>query len=171
MSFHISNHVVSGFSPSPPILKLKPVKGFVFAGQAKSENASILYFHSSKKFILNGAKESETIKKMLKALFPGENSIEYKIVNISGVYHHSAKLNLEKLYDQMIDDGYFIIYDQEVFPALVWKQNCKSSGTINIFYTGKMCVTGFRKLEDINLALDKVLLCYSQKSMETTKNF
>ena len=160
MNVTISNIVVLGNCSYLPLIPLSDVKGFQNAGKGKTGRASILYFYKSHKFIMNGAKSYNEIPEFFEKLFGASKHVQsYEIVNISAVYNFCHKINLTLLYPKLVETvpfGAYVLFEQERFSAIVWKKDRKKSETANIFHTGKICLTGFRTIGNIQYCINAI---------------
>lgn len=125
------------------------------------EPKSVLILFRSGKIILTGIKIFEHINTVMQILITKLNekkilgmlvskgSFSVKIVNVVITADLNNKIDLD-LASLLLDNA---IYEPEVFPGLMYKQNSPVKGTFLIFSTGKLVFTGIDKKDVIEPCL------------------
>ena len=84
------------------------------------------------------------IKKILKNFGCISNDFLYTICSVTGWYNYKKPIDLTCLYEKL-RNFVTIIYEPELFPSLNFRYK---NGTISVFHTGKIIITGTKKVED-----------------------
>ena len=160
MDLKICNVVCCGQACSSPtdIESFLPIKRFTSAVCLKLPNCSVLFFKANNKFVMSGFKsESDAFAKACD-IFGSVNILSFKVTNIVAHYKLSNSLDLPLTFTELCKStDASVLYEPELFCALVFRPLRNVPRTFNIFRNGKIACFGFKSENGLRLALTRLL--------------
>ena len=167
MRLRYTNFVLAGKSTRFPVT-FSPKTDFMLkrlsAYKLKRTGSTLLYYPSTRSYILAGAKSFADSYDELFWYFGGSDGIvNVRVTNICTVYDCRRPLDLEDCYTRLANSllsSERCTYEPERFNAITFFPNRLTSEALNIFRSGKIIACGFKQEEQLAVivrAFDKRL--------------